>query len=56
MPLASAEDRVEYVQATVAEMKDHPPEGRRAYLAMIDAGILGMPEDMRTSFRKQLAS
>ena len=52
----SADDRVEYVQTTVAEMKDQPPEGRRAFLAMIDAGMLGMPEDMRAAFRKQLAS
>jgi hypothetical protein len=52
----SAEDRVEYVQTTVVEMKDQPPEGRRAFLAMIDAGMLGMPEDMRAAFRKQLAS
>ncbi|HVE88422.1 MAG TPA: hypothetical protein VNA44_01870 [Burkholderiaceae bacterium] len=52
----SAEDRVEYVQTTLAEMKDQPPEGRRAFLAMIDAGMFGMPEDMRSAFRKQLAS
>lgn len=52
----SADDRAEYVQTTVAEMKDQPPEGRRAFLAMIDAGMLGMPEDMRAAFRKQLAS
>ena len=52
----SAEDRVEYVQTTVAEMKDQPPEGRRAFLAMIDSGMLGMPEDMRAGFRKQLAT
>ena len=52
----SAEDRVEYVETTVAEMKDQPPEGRRAFLAMIDAGMLGMPEDMKAAFRKQLAS
>ncbi len=52
----NAEDRAEYVQTTVAEMKDQPPEGRRAFLAMIDSGMLGMPEDMRSAFRKQLAS
>ena len=52
----SAEDRAEYVQTTVAEMKDQPPEGRRAFLAMIDSGMLGMPEDIRAAFRKQLAS
>ncbi len=51
----SAEDRAEYVQTTLAEMKGQPPEGRRAFLAMIDAGMLGMPEDMRSAFRKQLA-
>ena len=52
----NAEERAEYVQTTLAEMKDQPPEGRRAFLAMIDAGMLGMPEDMRAAFRKQLAS
>ncbi|HZA94970.1 MAG TPA: hypothetical protein VE421_02455 [Burkholderiaceae bacterium] len=52
----NAEERVEYVQMTMAEMKDQPPEGRRAFLAMIDAGMLGMPADMRDAFRKQLAS
>ena len=52
----NAEDRAEYVQTTVAEMKDQPPEGRRAFLAMIDSGMLGMPADMKTAFRKQLAS
>ncbi len=52
----NAEDRAEYVQTTVAEMKDQPPEGRRAFLAMIDAGMLGMPADMRAAFRQQLAS
>ena len=52
----NAEDRAEYVQTTVTEMKDQPPEGRRAFLAMIDSGMLGMPEDMRAAFRKQLAS
>jgi len=52
----SADDRLEYVQTTVVEMKDQPPEGRRAFLAMIDAGMLGMPVDMRAAFRKQLAS
>jgi hypothetical protein len=52
----NADDRAEYVQTTVAEMKDQPPEGRRAFLAMIDAGMLGMPADMRAAFRKQLAS
>ncbi len=52
----NAEDRAEYVQTTVAEMKDQPPEGRRAFLAMIDAGMLGMPVDMRAAFRTQLAS
>ena len=52
----NAEDRAEYVQTTVAEMKDQPPEGRRAFLAMIDSGMLGMPVDMRAAFRKQLAS
>ena len=52
----SAEDRIEYVQTTVAEMKDQPPEGRRAFLAMIDSGMLGMPDDMRAAFRKQLTT
>ena len=52
----NAEERTEYVQTTMAEMKDQPPEGRRAFLAMIDAGMLGMPADMREAFRKQLAS
>ena len=52
----NAEERAEYVQTTVVEMKDQPPEGRRAFLAMIDAGMLGMPADMRDAFRKQLAS
>ncbi len=52
----NAEERAEYVQTTVVEMKDQPPEGRRAFLAMIDAGMLGMPADMGDAFRKQLAS
>jgi len=52
----NAEERAEYVQTTVVEMKDQPPEGRRAFLAMIDAGMLGMPADMRDAFRNQLAS
>ncbi|MGZ8993382.1 MAG: hypothetical protein ACXW16_05130 [Burkholderiaceae bacterium] len=52
----NAEDRAEYVQTTLAEMKDQPPEGRRAFLAMIDAGMLGMPDDMKAAFRKQLAT
>jgi len=52
----NAQDRAEYVQTTVAEMKDQPPEGRRAFLAMIDAGMLGMPNDMRAAFRTQLAN
>ncbi len=52
----SADDRVEYVQTTLAEMKDQPPEGRRAFLAMIDSGMLGMPDDMKVMFRRQLAS
>jgi len=52
----NAEDRAEYVQTTVVEMKDQPPEGRRAFLAMIDSGMLGMPLDMRAAFRKQLAT
>jgi len=52
----NAEDRAEYVQTTVADLKDQPPEGRRAFLAMIDSGMLGMPTDMRAAFRKQLAS
>ncbi|MEP6609503.1 MAG: hypothetical protein ABJA83_12595 [Burkholderiaceae bacterium] len=51
----NADDRAGYVETTVAEMKEQPPEGRRAFLAMIESGMLGMPDDMRLAFRKQLA-
>lgn len=51
----SPEDRVAYVDTMAAEWKNRPPEEVRASLAMLDAGLLGVPEDIRVALRDRLA-
>lgn len=51
----SADDRAAYIDTMVAEWATRPPEERRAALAMLDAGLLGVPDDMRATLRDRLA-
>ena len=51
----SPDDRAAYVDTMAAEWKSRPPEERRAALAMLDAGMLGVPEDIRVALRERLA-
>lgn len=51
----SPDDRAAYVDTMAAEWKNRPPEERRAALAMLDAGMLGVPEDIRVALRERLA-
>lgn len=51
----SPEDRAAYVDTMAAEWKTRPPEEARASLAMLDAGMLGVPDDVRNALRERLA-
>lgn len=51
----SADDRAAYIDTMAAEWKGRPAEERRAVIAMLDAGLLGVPEDMRVTLRDRLA-
>ena len=51
----SPDDRAAYVDTMAAEWKTRPPEEVRASLAMLDAGLLGAPEDIRVALRDRLA-
>jgi len=51
----SPEDRAAYVDTMAAEWKSRPPEEARASLAMLDAGMLGIPDDVRKALRERLA-
>ena len=48
------EDRAETVESLAADLRSGPPEGRRATLAMVDAGMLKMPPDMAAALRARL--
>lgn len=50
----SADDRTAYIDTMVAEWSIRPPEERRAALVMLDAGLLGVPDDMRATLRDRL--
>jgi hypothetical protein len=50
----SADDRAAYIDAMAAEWTVRPPEERRAALGMLDAGLLGVPDDMRATLRDRL--
>lgn len=50
----SPEDRAAYVDTIAAEWKSRPPEEARASLAMLDAGMLGVPDDVRNALRERL--
>ncbi len=49
------QDRVDYVESTVADLKDAPPLARRAMMAMLDAGLVAAPDDVRAALKKRLA-
>ena len=51
----SPDDRAAYVDTMVVEWKSRPPEEARASLAMLDAGLLGVPDDIRNALRERLA-
>ena len=50
----NADDRAAYIDTMVAEWTVRPAEERRAALAMLDAGLLGVPDDMRATLRERL--
>ena len=50
----SADDRAAYIETMVAEWSIRPPEEKRAALAMLEAGLLGVPDDMRATLRDRL--
>ena len=47
-------DRADMVESLATDLRSGPPEGRRATLAMIDAGMLQMPPDMAAALRARL--
>lgn len=49
------EDQADFVASTVADLRARPPEQRRAFIAMLDAGMLGIPENMARTLRAQIA-
>ena len=51
----SPDDRAAYVDEMAAQWKSRPPEEMRATLAMLDAGMLGVPDDVRGALRERLA-
>jgi len=48
------EDRADMVESLATDLRSGPPEGRRATLAMIDAGMLRMPPEMAAALRARL--
>ncbi|MEO7404971.1 MAG: hypothetical protein ABIU95_15005 [Burkholderiales bacterium] len=50
----SPEDRAEYVDTTVADLKDRSPKEKQMYVAFLDSGLIGAPADMRAALRKRL--
>ena len=50
----SPADRADTVESLAADLRSGPPEGRRATLAMMDAGMLRMPPDMAAALRARL--
>ena len=48
------EDRVDMAESLATDLRSGPPEGRRATLAMMDAGMLRMPPDMAAAMRARL--
>ena len=50
----SPADRVDTVESLASDLRSGPPEGRRATLAMMDAGMLKMPPDMAAALRARL--
>ncbi len=51
----SSEDRAEYVETTALEIKRGPPQARRAFIAMLDADLIGAPADVRLALKARLA-
>ena len=51
----SPADRAEYVDSLSAELKSGPPQNRRAFLAMLDNGLMQPPQDMVIAFHERLA-
>lgn len=49
------EDQAAFVESTVADLRARPADQRRAFIAMLDAGMLGIPENMARPLRAQLA-
>ena len=50
----SPADRADTVESLASDLRSGPPEGRRATLAMMDAGMLKMPPDMAAALRARL--
>ena len=48
------EDRADMVESLATDLRSGPPEGRRATLAMMDAGMLRMPPEMAAALRARL--
>ena len=51
----SPQDRAEYIETTALELKLAPPQARRAFIAMLDADLIGAPADMRVALKARLA-
>jgi hypothetical protein len=49
------QDRADYVETMSADLKSGVPENRRAFLAILDQGLLHPPQDMLAALRQQLA-
>ena len=50
----SPEDRAEYVDTTIAELKDRSPKEKQMFVAFLDSGLIRAPADMRDALRKRL--
>jgi len=51
----SPQERAEYVDTIGADLKNGPPQARRAFGAMLDNGLLRPPEDMAAALRARIA-
>lgn len=51
----SPEDRAEYVDTTIAELKDRSPKEKQMFVAFLDSGLIRAPADMSAALRKRLA-